>query len=473
MSSLARIFAAIPLFVIGTTRAAPPLPPGLSPEPAKDARSVPALPLGLGVEATNEPPSDATPVFEERTSVIDVSGFLEYRYGQRLRDNDLNERTSINEARLHLATEKAGENWSIDGAIDLVYDDLASTHQIDLETGEGWLDLRRLNVLWMPVSQLDIRIGRQILTWGTGDLIFLNDPFPKDWNYFLGRDIEYVKAPSDSAKLSWYTELANLDVVYTPRFDADRYIDGQRLSFWNDIAGDLVGEDDVISVDKPDEWFSDDEIALRLYRTFRGVEMALYFFDGFYKSPAGYYPLTDNFLFPRLRTFGASVRTAAGPGVFNAEFAYWESRDDPDGTNPFIENGENRYLLGYEWEAARDFTVGLQYYVEKMRDYDAYRANLPSGTPRRHETREVISLRLTALLLSQDLRLSWFSYYTPRNADLFIRPEVNYRIDDHWSVEVGANWFDNGDNDLDADLGQLKFNSNVYGMIRYSFAGGI
>jgi hypothetical protein len=49
---------------------------------------------------------------------------------------------------------------------------------------------------------------------------------------------------------------------------------------------------------------------------------------------------------------------------------------------------------------------------------------------------------------------------------------VNYRIDDRWSIEVGANLFDNGDNDLDADLGQLKFNSNVYGMIRYSFVGG-
>jgi hypothetical protein len=85
----------------------------------------------------------------------------------------------------------------------------------------------------------------------------------------------------------------------------------------------------------------------------------------------------------------------------------------------------------------------------------------------------VISTRLTALLLSQNLKLSWFSYYTPSNADLFIRPEVNYRIDDRWSIEAGANWFDNGDDELFADLGQLKFNSNFYGMIRYSFVGGI
>ncbi|MFW6031595.1 MAG: hypothetical protein ACOC9T_03300, partial [Myxococcota bacterium] len=32
---------------------------------------------------------------------------------------------------------------------------------------------------------------------GTGDLVFLNDLFPKDWRSFLlGRDLDYLKAPS-------------------------------------------------------------------------------------------------------------------------------------------------------------------------------------------------------------------------------------------------------------------------------------
>jgi hypothetical protein len=433
----------------------------------------PHLPPGMGGTDAGQSSTDSLAGIEKAALGIDVSGFADYRYGQRVRSTDLNEQTSINEARLHIATEKQGDRWSVDAAADFVFDDAAPSQQIDLESGDGWFDLRRLNLLWTPAPDVDIRIGRQILTWGTGDLFFLNDLFPKDWGYFLGRDLEYVKAPSDAVKLSWYTDIANIDVVYTPRFDADRFIDGERQSFWNGVAGGLVGQDGVIRVHRPDDWFNDDEFALRLYRNLQGVELALYGFDGFYKSPAGYDQVSDRFLFPRLTTFGASVRAPMGPGVFNAEFAYWDSRDDPDGTNPFVDNGENRYLLGYEWEAARDFTVGLQYYVEQMHHHDAYLAGLPPGAPPRRENRHVVSMRLTALLLSQNLKLSWFSYYTPRNADLYVRPELNYRVDDHWSVEVGANWFDNGDNELDADLGQLTFNSNVYGMIRYSFAGGI
>ena len=50
-----------------------------------------------------------------------------------------------------------------------------------------------------------------------GDLLFINDLFPKDWvSFFVGRDDEYLKAPSDSLKASFFNELFNLDFVYTP-----------------------------------------------------------------------------------------------------------------------------------------------------------------------------------------------------------------------------------------------------------------
>ncbi len=32
---------------------------------------------------------------------------------------------------------------------------------------------------------LDLRLGRQIITRGVGDLVFINDVFPKDWSAFF------------------------------------------------------------------------------------------------------------------------------------------------------------------------------------------------------------------------------------------------------------------------------------------------
>ncbi|WP_288372311.1 hypothetical protein [uncultured Marinobacter sp.] len=81
----------------------------------------------------------------------------------------------------------------------------------------------------------------------TGDLVFINDLFPKDWvSFFIGRDVEYLKAPSDALKVSAFSSWANLDLVYTPRFDADRFIDGRRLSFFNTGQGRLTGRNAVV-----------------------------------------------------------------------------------------------------------------------------------------------------------------------------------------------------------------------------------
>ena len=44
-----------------------------------------------------------------------------------------------------------------------------------------------------------------MLTWGTGDLLFINDLFPKNWKSLaIGRDDEYLKDPSGAVKASFF-----------------------------------------------------------------------------------------------------------------------------------------------------------------------------------------------------------------------------------------------------------------------------
>jgi len=38
-------------------------------------------------------------------------------------------------------------------------------------------------------------------------------------------------------KVGLYSELANLDIVFVPRFDADRFVRGERLSYYNANLG--------------------------------------------------------------------------------------------------------------------------------------------------------------------------------------------------------------------------------------------
>ena len=78
-------------------------------------------------------------------------------------------------------------------------------------------------------------------------------------------------------------------------------------------------------------------------------------------------------------TSSAAVwRGTLGPGVANAEFGYYDSREDLEGRNPLVNNGEARFLVGYERELATELTGGFQYYLEHMLDYDAYRDRVAS-----------------------------------------------------------------------------------------------
>ncbi|MBN2581769.1 MAG: hypothetical protein JXL80_01785 [Planctomycetes bacterium] len=400
---------------------------------------------------------------------IYVGGFLEMRGGMRTQRDQTQRRMSLGELRLQVDAEKEFES----GAIlklrpDFVFDPVANRDDLNLEEGRGWLDLREANFAFSPTRWMDVKLGRQILTWGTGDLVFLNDLFPKDWNSFLlGRNVEYLKAPSDAVKTSLYSDLVNFDVVYTPRFDADRYIDGDRVSFWNPMYGRQTGRRHFVHVDRPDDWFSDSEAAWRLAKTMKGYETALYGYYGYWKSPAGYESFGGKATFPDLSAYGWSVRGPVGKGIANFEMSYYDSRDDRDGDDPLVRNSEFRGLAGYTFELMRDLSLGFQYYLEHMTDYDSYRHSLPRGMVTSEQNRHVLTIRVTKLAMNQNLTLSLFTFYSPSDDDSYLRPTVSYKITDNWMVEAGANFFV-GSRDY-TFFGQFEDNSNVYAAMRYSF----
>ena len=392
--------------------------------------------------------------------------FWEQRFGGWRDEQAFSAKRPVAESRLQLTTERTFERLTVNISGDLLYDNIAAEHRVKLENGQGWFDLRTANIVFSPLSNVDIRLGRQTLTWGTGDLIFINDLFPKDWNSFLiGRDDTYLKAPSDAVKFSLFNDTANLDLVYTPRFDADRYINGERVSYYNANLGRIAGTDAIITATKPGQWFKDDELALRLYQNINAYELALYGYHGYWKSPGGVDATNGNAIFPRLNVYGASVRGPLLGGIASSEWGYYDSRDDTSGNNPYINNSEQHLLLGYEGELISNLTVTMQLYSRRMLNYAAYRQSLPAALPVARRSRHEISTRLTWMTLEQKLTASLFLRYSGSDKDYYLRPKIHYAINDHWSYEVGANIF-RGDLEY-TFFGQFERNDNIYLAVRY------
>ncbi|MDP2700522.1 MAG: hypothetical protein Q8P98_00465, partial [Candidatus Rokubacteria bacterium] len=151
--------------------------------------------LGAVVLAAETPDAVAG---EPATAEWPVHGFVQGAAAYRLIQPDRCPRTQrltckedlvLGEGRARIELTPRGERWALVAKGEMIFDALGP--EVDGELREGYLDL--------ALGLLDLRIGRQVITWGVGDLVFVNDVFPKDWVAFIsGLPLEYLKKGSDA-----------------------------------------------------------------------------------------------------------------------------------------------------------------------------------------------------------------------------------------------------------------------------------
>ena len=404
--------------------------------------------------------------------IPEIHGFVETDYGQKFLGDERTRKNDFNflEQRLQLKAVYRPDNppwlarlrpeFSYKGDLLVDEHEEAVRHQI-----------REVSGLFSPFSWMDAKLGRQVLTWGTGDLLFINDVFPKDFeSFFIGRDEEYLKIPSDAGKFSFYGPWGSADVVLIPFFTPDAPIHGDRLSFYDSLVGRLVGKESNRLLTEPSVQIDNTEVAARGYRNFGAYETAAYAFKGYFNQPRGIKNANAGELFyPELAIYGASLR---GPmpffgGIASVETGYLDSMEDRGGRDRSIENSGIKYLAGYERDFPKDLRIGTQYFVEQMLDFDEFRATAGSGDVPRDEFRQLLTFRITKLFFQQTLEASLFAFYSPTDNDAHLRPRLAWQINDQWKLTAGANIFF-GKYDW-TEFGQLEDNDNAYVRLRYSF----
>lgn len=393
------------------------------------------------------------PWASEEDTGLRWTGFVEGALGARWADVDNLDALTLGDLRLRAETGYDFESIRLDFKADLNWDQVVE--ELDAK-------LRELAASFRVGGSTDVKAGRQVLTWGTGDLLFLNDLFPKDFiSFFAGRDDEYLKAPSDTLRVSYYAEAFNTEVAWTPKFTPDNYVYGERFAFYDPRLGDAVAPENPRKASEP----GNGEVALRLFRTVAGTEWALYGYLGRWKQPVGVRPSGQPW-FPEMNAWGGSVRTTLGPGILNSEFSWYDSRDDRDGDDPLVPNSQLRFLVGYEQELVANLTAGGQLYAEHILDHDRLMEASPDPASEPEEWRTVVTLRLTHRAFRETLTSSFFAFWSPNEGDFYLRPNMAWRRDDHWTFSGGFNLFGG---DVETMFGQLEDNSNGWLRMRYNY----
>ena len=398
-------------------------------------------------------------------------GFVEGLWGAGLDgDNPTDRDYPAAEMRLQLRVESFSDVAEVFARLDFIQDGFDST-TYDFELREAYMKFR------LPVG-VDFKVGRQILTWGTGDLVFINDVFAKDYqSFFIGRQDQYLKAPQTALRTEWYNSLGSFTLVAIPDFEPNIMPTGDRLSFYNPMMG-IVGQEGYITPLDRENSFDNAEIAFRYARALGGFELAGYAYRGFYKEPRGLIPGERPILYyPRLNVYGASLRGQLAGGIFWLEGGYYDSREDQDGGNYFLENSSAKALIGFERQVGTDLTANLQFLAERMGNYDSYETGYenvltvwsPSWPtpPRAEEIRTLLTSRWTKQYLSQTLTLSLFGFYSPSEEDAHLRISTEYKYSDELSLMIGASIFEG--NQPHTLFGQFDRNDNLYMKINYGF----
>jgi hypothetical protein len=392
---------------------------------------------------------------------LSVHGFLQANYDFRLTGrqppNSQDGALLFGEERFQLRLGYSKETVRLFTRTDFFYDHVANRPGV--ESREAYAE--------GSAGPADVRAGRQILIWGVGDYLFINDVFAKDWGaFFSGRPVEYLRVPQDAVKLDLGTTGLSAEIVAIPLFQSDKLPLRNRFVQFDPFPG--VAR----TTQQPRLAFQNTEVAARIYGTTWGFDSALYLYRGFFRMPTllpdrTTAPTLITESFPRLAVYGASMRGNALGGVVSAEVGYYDSLDDQAGRNPSIPNSSFRYLTGYQRQLWEDFTIGLQYYGEQMFQYDAYRAALSEGFPGQDQHRQLLTLRLTQLFWNQTLRVGLFSFYSPTDQDYYLIPEVRYSVTDNLWMSATGNVF--GGRRATTFFGQFDPDDNLAVTVRYEF----
>jgi hypothetical protein len=327
---------------------------------------------------------------------------------------------------------------------------------------------------------LDLRLGRQIVVWGTSENIRVTDVInPLDLREMGMVDIEGLRLPTAMARADYtfgYWTITGLIIPeirpaqqppYGGMYYPSRYklpddhppVDSiDNMEYGARISGHLPGWD--VSL-----YFADVYMDLPYLREtveFKLIRPPIFIPPATILPPVIQYPQYE-YHYVRVQMYGASTAIALGNWLIKAEAAYFT------GLNYYNEPNEDRDrfdgLIGLEYSGFTDTTISLDAAVRYVPSHEDILENAPDNTPQsqpeaalriqrdfRHDTFHVT---LLATAMGHDAGDGWF-----------VRGESAYDWTDNLTFTLGVVGYGADD---DGYYAYAKDNDCVFFDIKYSF----
>lgn len=363
----------------------------------------------------------------------------------------------------------------------------------NLEVREAYVEIYDF-----PLDRMDLRVGRQLIPWGAGDLVSPTDNINpldlakiKDFGRRLG---------SDALQFSWYPGPVTVTAVYVPVFTPARLPASWVELFLPELAG--LSEDKVI-LNLPAATLQESSFGIKLAGRIGGYDLSLSYLDGRYDLPAPKEvrgrveqitnptnPLENLILeevslfFPRRRILGFDFAGELGSAGIWAEAAVFFPEKVTTVTKiqlpaPYpgqtretvvLDKPYTKYLVGTDYTFPDGTYFNLQFVhgfphergAETLEDYFLFAAEdyFLFALEKTVLNGRVKIIPLSGLLAVQD----WEA--VSKNYAVVLAPEVSWFPVDGVEFTLGVNWIEAAGNSL---FSRFRQDDELYLRFKYSF----
>jgi hypothetical protein len=313
-----------------------------------------------------------------------------------------------------------------------------------------------------PLRNLDLKVGRQVVNWGTGETLRVVDVLNPLDNREPGLvDIEDLRLPVVMTKLDYYLGDWNLSLiaVHERRFNDDP-------EFGSDFFPPLLGLG--LSERKPAQTFENTEWAVALRGILEGWDLGFYAARYYDDMPRVEFmvdgdPLALTTRHSRLTLLGSTVNVALGNWLLRGELAYLDGLQ-------YFHRGDRKtsrldVLVGVDYGGFTDTQIAVDVVNRRVHGWKSSFLDAPDYT-RRNSVE--IAFRLQRDFLRERLHVTLLAIGFGKELEdgSVVRLGADYELRDALSIGGGVLLYQDGDL---PPLSAFGRNDRVYLHAKYSF----
>jgi len=330
-----------------------------------------------------------------------------------------------------------------------------------LDAYEYELEFKEVYIQGNLLKNLDIKLGRQIIVWGTSDYIRVTDVLnPLDLREPGITDLEDLRLPLTMSRMDYYFENFNLTAiaVHEKRFNKNPVFGSDFYPFDIPLPREKHLENDWDNT----EW------AISFKAILDKWDISFYFAQIFNDSahmvmenPLNNPTITMDHA--KTNMAGTAMQVAYGNWLFKTEAAYF--------------NGLRFFNQPYQTFARWDFLLGVEYFgfnetyisLEAVnRHINHFNSSLELFPDYALKNDFQVMLKISKDFLHDTLKLSFLGSIfgiDGRNGS-FQRYTLEYLLTDHWSILTGIINYQSGDM---IEMKKIGDNDRIFLNIKYSF----